>query len=137
MAEPTSLVEVLAAARFVRLTTTKRDGTDVATPVWVVRDGAVLLVWTGPQTGKVKRIRHTPAVSLVACTASGTPLDVEVTTGTARLLGPEALPRIRALLARKYRLGYPAVRVFNRLRHPLRGPGPSQVIEITVHEPAA
>jgi uncharacterized protein len=53
----------LAGARYISLTTRRRDGSLVSTPVWVASDdGRRLLVWTGASTGKVKRIRRDPHV---------------------------------------------------------------------------
>jgi uncharacterized protein len=53
----------LAAARYISLTTRRRDGSLVCTPVWVASDdGRRLLIWTGAATGKVKRIRRDPRV---------------------------------------------------------------------------
>ena len=53
----------LAGARYISLTTRRRDGSLVSTPVWVASDdGRRLLVWTGAGTGKAKRIRRDPRV---------------------------------------------------------------------------
>lgn len=53
----------LADARYISLTTRRRDGSLVSTPVWLVSDdGRRLLIWTGAATGKVKRIRRDPRV---------------------------------------------------------------------------
>jgi PPOX class probable F420-dependent enzyme len=53
----------LASARYISLTTRRRDGTLASTPVWVVSDdGRRLLVWTHARTWKVKRIRRDPRV---------------------------------------------------------------------------
>jgi uncharacterized protein len=53
----------LTGARYISLTTRRRDGSLVSTPVWVVSDdGRRLLVWTGASAGKVKRIRRDPRV---------------------------------------------------------------------------
>jgi PPOX class probable F420-dependent enzyme len=53
----------LAAVRYISLTTRRRDGKLVSTPVWVVSDdGRRLLVWTHARTWKVKRIRRDPRV---------------------------------------------------------------------------
>jgi hypothetical protein len=53
----------LAVERHISLTTFRRDGTAVSTPVWVVSDdGRRLLVWSGANTWKVKRIRRDPRV---------------------------------------------------------------------------
>jgi hypothetical protein len=61
----------LAGEQYVRLTTFRRDGTPVGTPVWLVGGDGELLVITGSTTGKVKRLRHTPRVLLAACDARG------------------------------------------------------------------
>jgi uncharacterized protein len=61
----------LGASRYISITTFRRDGSPVATPVWVVADAGRLYVWTGSQTGKAKRVRHNPSVSLAPCTARG------------------------------------------------------------------
>jgi uncharacterized protein len=61
----------LADARYVSLTTFRKDGTPVATPVWVVGDDGRLLVVTGAESWKVKRIRHDPHVRVAPCTGRG------------------------------------------------------------------
>jgi hypothetical protein len=61
----------LADEKYVRLTTFRRDGTAVSTPVWqAVVDGAMVVI-TGSDTGKVKRIRHTPRVAVAASDPQG------------------------------------------------------------------
>ena len=58
----TSLAD-LADARYISITTRRRDGSLASTPVWVVSDdGRRLLVWTHASTWKVKRIRRDPRV---------------------------------------------------------------------------
>jgi uncharacterized protein len=58
----TSLAD-LAGARYISITTQRRDGSLASTPVWVVSDdGRRLLVWTHASTWKVKRIRRDPRV---------------------------------------------------------------------------
>jgi PPOX class probable F420-dependent enzyme len=53
----------LARARYISLTTRRRDGSLASTPVWVVSDdGRRLLVWTHATTWKVRRIRRDPRV---------------------------------------------------------------------------
>jgi PPOX class probable F420-dependent enzyme len=62
-------IQALADESYVCLTTFKRSGEAVATPVWVVADpeGEGLLVMTRADSGKVKRLRHDPRVTLQAC----------------------------------------------------------------------
>ena len=45
-----SALDVLGQSRYIRLTTFRRDGTPVPTPVWQVRDGDRLLVITSGNT---------------------------------------------------------------------------------------
>jgi uncharacterized protein len=67
----TSLPE-LARARYISLTTRRRDGSLASTPVWVVSDdGRRLLVWTGPKTWKAKRISRDPRVLVAASSFRG------------------------------------------------------------------
>ena len=56
------------------LTTFRKSGAEVATPVWTVpvSDGRVGM-WTGAGTGKYKRLRNNPHVTIQACTARGKP----------------------------------------------------------------
>jgi PPOX class probable F420-dependent enzyme len=88
--------------KYISITTYKRDGTAVATPVWFVQEGDRLLVQTGVASGKVKRIHHNPAVRVAQCTASGR-LRGQQVSGVARVLpGPEA-DDAKRLITRKYR----------------------------------
>ena len=68
---PTPTLTALAHERFVSLTTYRRDGRGVATPVWVARDGDALVVITPEGTGKLKRLRHTSRVTLRPCDRRG------------------------------------------------------------------
>ena len=54
----------LAAEKYVLLTTFRKDGRAVPTPVWAVRDGDALAVWTVSDAGKVKRIRRDGRVTV-------------------------------------------------------------------------
>lgn len=96
-----SEVERLSRGNYLLVTTFRRDGTPVPTPVWVGRDGDELLVWTQSTAGKVKRIRNNPTVELAECDLRGKPRG-EVVTGTARILDAAETERARSLLQRKY-----------------------------------
>ena len=74
-----SAVENLAQKQFVLLTTFRRDGRAVPTPVWIVPLDDGLGIWTPGSSGKVKRIRRSGAVTLAPCDRRGTPLDKEGT----------------------------------------------------------
>lgn len=64
-------IDELATARYALLTTYRRDGRPVATPVWIVRVDGALGVWTAADSGKVKRIRREPRVTLATCDVRG------------------------------------------------------------------
>ena len=50
----------LGDEKYLLLTTFKRDGTPVATPVWAAPlDSGEIGFWTSSGTGKAKRITHT------------------------------------------------------------------------------
>jgi PPOX class probable F420-dependent enzyme len=96
-------LETLAAAQYVLLTTTRRSGAPVPTAVWAAREGAELLVWTVTGSGKVKRIRHTPSVTVGVCDRRGTPLGDGVAATAGLLEGADA-ERVRTAIAGKYGL---------------------------------
>ena len=131
-------VLVTEAARFpgkyLSLATFRRDGTAVATPVWFAQDGGLLLVWTNEQTGKVKRIRRNPSVTIAPCTATGR-LRGQPLPAQARLLPAGEASRAEALLARKYRYDMALLRaleaVIGLARRRRRTAGARVYIEIT------
>jgi len=119
----------LGAQRYVSITTFRRDGTPVATPVWVIGHADLLYVWTGAQTGKAKRIRRNPDVTLAPCTGRGkvtgppVKLRAQIVQAADR---PEVWPKFLA----KYGFQLRAVMWSNRLSGLLsRGkpPGPGRV----------
>ena len=105
--------------KYLSLTSFKRDGTGVATPVWFVVDGERLLVKTGRESFKVRRIRRNPAVTIAPCSASGR-LRGEPVPAQAQILSPAAPDHVGRLIARKYRVDrvliLPIYRALQRLR---------------------
>jgi PPOX class probable F420-dependent enzyme len=94
-------VERLGRGSYLLVTTFRKDGTPVPTPVWVGRDGDELLVWTQTTAGKVKRIRNNPTVEVTACDLRGKPRG-ETVKGTARILDAAGTERGRKVLRKKY-----------------------------------
>jgi uncharacterized protein len=107
----------LGQERFVSLTTYRRTGETVPTPVWVVDRGDALLVWTPAGTGKVKRLRRDPRVTLAPCSRRGrVPADAPHVVARASVeTSPIALSDVRRLLARKYGLEFRLVGLVERL----------------------
>ena len=94
-------VEKLARGRCLSLTTFRRDGTPVATPVWVARQGDELVVYTARSSGKVKRLRNNNRVLLAPCDMRGR-VTGDVVEGTARL--QDDAESAISLIRRKYGL---------------------------------
>lgn len=65
-------VQRLGAARYLSVTTFRRDGRGVATPVWFLASDGQLWARSAAESGKVKRIRRNPRVQLAPCTRDGT-----------------------------------------------------------------
>lgn len=66
--------EPLQGQKFIALTTYRKSGEPVVTPVWFTQRDSKLYVWTGASSGKVKRLRNNPQVSLAPSDFSGKPL---------------------------------------------------------------
>jgi uncharacterized protein len=94
-------VEHLGAGKYVLVTTFRRDGTPVPTPVWAVRQGDELIIWTEAHAGKVKRIRNNGAVEVAPCNVRGKMSGPSV-KGRARVLDAEESEQARRLIKSKY-----------------------------------
>ena len=111
-----SALQRFARARTVLLTTYKRDGARVGTPVSIAVDGERAFFRTYDKAWKAKRLRRNPEVEIAPSTALGKPTG-EATHARARLLGPEESAHAARLLARKNRvLQGLLVPAFHRLR---------------------
>jgi uncharacterized protein len=94
-------LERLGTGKYLLLTTFRRTGVPVATPVWVARDGDELVIWSAVDTGKIKRIRNNAAVEVAACDYRGTPAG-PTAKGTARFLDGSDSDRVRHTIRSKY-----------------------------------
>jgi PPOX class probable F420-dependent enzyme len=93
----------LGTAKYALLTTYRRDGRAVPTPVWIVRVDDALAVWTVADSGKVKRIRREPRVTVATCDIRGNHPGPAY-EGQAELLDAAAGERVRRAIAGKYGL---------------------------------
>ena len=122
----------LAAQKFVSLTTYKKNGDAVATPMWVGRDGDHLFVWTPADSAKIKRVRNDPRVTLVPCGRFGKPNnDAEPVAGTAEVITePATVRRLAEVIRHKYGLEYRVVTLIERLA--ARGEKPRAILRIAL-----
>ncbi|MEV7654730.1 PPOX class F420-dependent oxidoreductase [Streptomyces anulatus] len=92
-----------ARSEYVSLTTYRKNGTPVATPVWAAAEGDVLYVWTRSDSWKVKRLRNNGKVTVTVCDVRGRIAEgASGAEGTAKLLDEDGTRAVRKLLARKY-----------------------------------
>jgi uncharacterized protein len=123
-------LDELGSAKYVSLTSYRRDGTPVATPVWVVRDGDHVAIWTNARAGKVKRVRRDPTATLARCTFRGKLLSEPVPV-RAELMPAEDTGRVLDLISRKY--GFSGRILVYRAR---RNPATAVAIRISQEVPA-
>ena len=107
----------LANEQFVSITTFKRDGTPVSTPVWVAGENGNLLVISEADSWKVKRIRRDGHVLIAPCSARGTPRG-DAVDADATLDSDTAA--VEKLLAQKYGWMYRAYTRISALSRRLR-----------------
>ncbi|MEU8639019.1 PPOX class F420-dependent oxidoreductase [Amycolatopsis sp. NPDC048633] len=108
----------LAAERYVVLTTFRKDGRAVPTPIWVAGDGGELVLWSERKAGKVKRIRNSGRVEVQACDVRGKKTHGAVASGQARLLDLSESERVRRAITRKYGIVGRVTMFFSKLRGP-------------------
>ena len=94
----------IADEKYVLLTTFKRDGTPVASPVWIapLPDGRAGF-WTSSGSGKAKRLVHTPRVLVQPSNATGKKLHGEQIEATAVMVagGPD-FEAVKTAIVAKY-----------------------------------
>ena len=111
-----------AKEQFVSVTTFKRDGSGVATPVWCVPLDGGFGFWTSSTSGKAKRLVHTTRVVVQPCNGRGKVRDgTAPEEATAHVVADGAeLDRIRALVEDKYGVQTHITRFLNRVGNVLR-----------------
>lgn len=89
--------------KYLSLTSYRKDGSPVSTPVWFVDDGERYYVITSASSYKAKRIRRNPSVTVARCTASGKLRGAPI-PARAELLPASEHERVDRLMASKYRV---------------------------------
>jgi len=87
--------------KYISLTSFRKTGAAIATPVWFGEEDGRLYVMTRSDLGKAKRIRNNPNVKVAPCTVRGKVTGPDF-SATARILPPEDHQRARDTLNRKY-----------------------------------
>jgi PPOX class probable F420-dependent enzyme len=108
----------LPSSTYVSLTTFRRTGVPVSTPVWAAPDGDTLVVWTRADSGKVKRLRHTTRVTVTPCDVRGRTRG-PVVDGLAEFVPDTERAQAIAALSRAYGLKFTLGNATSRLWHRL------------------
>ena len=104
-------------SRYIALTTYRRDGREVTTPVWAASLNGRLYVVTAESAGKTRRVRATSRVRFAPCNANGRRIVGEWREGTARIVPDDAGRREGlAALRRKYGWQFSLATLLSRLR---------------------
>jgi PPOX class probable F420-dependent enzyme len=100
---PTPTLERLAHQKYVRLTSYRKSGAAVGTPVHLAVEAGHAFVRTWSTSGKYKRMVRNPAVELAPSTGRGWPTGPAIGACARVLGGAEAVQAAHAL-AQKYPL---------------------------------
>jgi PPOX class probable F420-dependent enzyme len=91
----------IAGQKYISLTTFRKTGVGVPTPVWFGEDNGKLYAMTRGTMGKAKRIRSNPQVRVAPSMIRGKVTGPEF-SATARVLPPEEHKHARETINRKY-----------------------------------
>src|ERR1700739_1004890 len=91
----------IQAQKYISLTTFRKNGAGVPTPVWFGEENGKLYVMTRSDMGKTKRIRNNPKVQVAPSTIRGK-VTGEQFPASARILPLDEHKSARAAINRKY-----------------------------------
>jgi uncharacterized protein len=87
--------------RYISLATFRKSGVAVRTPIWFAEYDGKLCFMTNSKSGKCKRIRNNPQVTIAPCTIRGKITGTDF-SATVRMLKPEEHARARHAINQKY-----------------------------------
>jgi PPOX class probable F420-dependent enzyme len=98
---PSQIPAAIRGQKYISLTTFRKNGAGVPTPVWFGEDDGKLYVMTRSDMGKSKRIRNNPKVIVAPCTIRGKVIGPEF-AATARILPKQEHANARRTINSKY-----------------------------------
>jgi uncharacterized protein len=134
--------QTISQEKYVSVATFRKTGVAVATATWVVPlDGGRVGVLTSSASGKAKRLRSNPSVTLEPSDVRGrAKAGTTPVSGTVELVttGPD-FEAIAAKMKAKYGVMVPIMRLVDSLRHLGKGPFPyaDTGVVITLQAPQA
>jgi len=103
-------------AKYINLTTFRKNGKAVPTAVWFVFHNSLLYVGTGDQTGKAKRIRANGRAQVAPSDARGNAQSDLISAVGRQVNDADITGTIQAALRQKYGLQYWAMNMISPLR---------------------
>ncbi len=124
---PTMTLMAISDEKYVSSTTYRKSGDAVSTPTWIVPlDADRVGFWTSSASGKFKRLRNNPKITLQPSDARG-----RVKAGTTPVEGTVELVRsgadfdaVQSKVRAKYGVMVGMSKFFNTLGHLFKGPFP-------------
>jgi len=127
-----SLVDDLDRARYISLTTFKRDGSPVSSPVWITGTAGTYVFTTGEKAWKARRLSRNSAVLVQVCDMRG-----HVKPDAARYVGtgevataPDAVAAAEHALSEKYGWQFKATKVVDAMKARLGRGAPHEVVAV-------
>jgi PPOX class probable F420-dependent enzyme len=111
--------DAILSAQYVALTTYRRDGTPVTTPVWAAAEGESLYLFSNATAGKVKRLHNSSRAAIAPCTATGKVTGAQL-PAEAFILASDQMPKVWRLLTKKYGMAARLFVAYDRARALLR-----------------
>lgn len=127
-----SNVSELETARYISLTTFKRDGSPVATPVWITGAAGSYVFTTGAEAFKARRLSRNPSVRVQVCDMRGRVApDAVQYLGTGEIAtSPEAVAAAERALSAKYGWQFRANKAFRRVSARMSRRPPRQIVAV-------
>ena len=122
----------ISNAKYVSITTYRRSGEEVSSPVWIapLANGTAGFT-TNLDSGKVKRIRNNPTVALRICSVRGRVApDAEIVTASARVVTGAEVTAVQRAIINKYGIIGRALAFSEQLTARLRSSKPSNAAAI-------
>jgi uncharacterized protein len=121
--------------KYVSSTTYRKSGAAVSTATWIVPlDAGRVAFWTSSASGKFKRLRNNPKITLQPSDARGrVKADTSAVEGTAELLRSGAdFDAVQSKVRAKYGFMVGLSKFFNTLGHLGRGPFPYGDVSVVI-----
>ncbi len=123
-------------ADYVSFVSYKKNGSPVATPVWIVPFDGGYAFTTHVEAYKIRRIRNDARVTLSICDRRGkVPADAKVYLGSAVILDSDQAKKVEHLINKKYWIGTKLLNVFYAMKK-IVGKNTSEgdaAIKVTLH----